>query len=475
VLTPLFVSRIDSRDLLRSHPLDAAARARLARPHSAPRRPFAVEPYAPTKLAAAGITSQRRIGGGELLSSLGTLTDGLTGIAAGVVWAPPSSAPRDPTWAFRVPLCQPELLAPPALPARARTPISAFATALDPIEAVTSALCEAMERYCFAVAPPDEATIVASFRELGEEALDPERLPSCSAREREKTPPELRLKVARRNAPMRWIRGFSLTRVRPLWVPLSTCTAGLPGPPSEHLMAPITTGFAAGATYDQAVLGGLCEAIERDSTVIWWLHKLPRPRLADPRAIDPRVSELLEPWKHAGVRTELLDLSTDVSVPVLAVVQVQERSPFAVLGTACRPRAEDAAVHAIEEALSRKRWGSSAWNVYAGPHGPSHFAFALEAPATGTLPESVDDADPIRAIVGKLAAVGVEAIVVDVTQPEVREAGLVVVRVLAPELVPKSPVPEILYLATPRLYSVPEKLGYGRRTEDTITQDPIPS
>ena len=74
----------------------------------------------------------------------------------------------------------------------------------------------------------------------------------------------------------------------------------------------------------------------------------------------------------------------------------------------------------------------------------------------------------------RLADKDIEVFVVDVTQPEVRDVGLVVVRVIVPELMRISFAHSIRYLAHPRLYAAPEKMGYGARTEDMITDDPIP-
>ncbi|GIV97944.1 MAG: hypothetical protein KatS3mg057_2601 [Herpetosiphonaceae bacterium] len=67
-----------------------------------------------------------------------------------------------------------------------------------------------------------------------------------------------------------------------------------------------------------------------------------------------------------------------------------------------------------------------------------------------------------------------EVVAVDLTTPEVRQAGFWVVRVIIPEMIPLSPAYGVRFLDTPRLYTAPEAMGYGRRTINDITPKPQP-
>jgi ribosomal protein S12 methylthiotransferase accessory factor len=373
--------------------------------------------------------------------------------------------------------------------------LAGHGTALDETTARVRAVCEGLERYC-SVMYPTEGILMATARDLGEEALDPGRLPQCSPRERERATPRHRLRIPDLDTRECWVRGYSLTQTRPIWVPLTATYLGLPEPLTAHLAFPESTGFAAGIDYDQAVLAALCEVIERDSLALWWLHQLVMPRIVLDEQVDPPLTELLRRAQRVGIHTDLFDLTTDVGVPVVGLIQTTERGrPHVVIIAACRVDGMAAAVRVLEEAGSLRLALSSENRVvdresilsgephppedfgllYAAPDGPERFAFAAQTPNTrSALPASVKGPYPLATIVRRLANQDMEVIAVDVTLPEIRDFGLVVVRVIVPELMPISFSHSVRYLGHPRLYSAPVRLGYGVRTEEMVTDDPIP-
>jgi ribosomal protein S12 methylthiotransferase accessory factor len=331
---------------------------------------------------------------------------------------------------------------------------------------------------------------------MGNEALNPQRLPQCSSQERARAAPEHRLRIPDLDTPERWVRGYSLTHGSPVWVPLTATYMGLPDPIAAHLAFPLSTGFAAGVDYSQAILAALCEVIERDSLALWWLHQLPMPRIVLGEEIDPDLFERLCLAGRNGIHTELFDLTTDVNVPVIGVIQTTKcNRPHVVIMAACRIDGVTAAIRVLEEAeslrlalggthqainrtslLSGEPHSPESFGLlYSGPQAPERFAFATRNPnIRSTLPDSIERSDPLVTIVKHLAGLDMEVIAVDVTLPEIRDFGLVVVRVIVPELIPISFSHHIRYLGHPRLYSAPTRLGYGIRTEDMITNDPIP-
>ncbi|WP_328978474.1 YcaO-like family protein [Streptomyces canus] len=373
--------------------------------------------------------------------------------------------------------------------------LAGYGIASDETTARLRAACEGVERYC-SVLPPTGPVVVATSRELGDAALDPRRLPRCSARERTRACPAHRLRVFDPDVPEQWLTGHSVTRDRPVLVPATAVHVALPLPLSEHLTFPDSTGFAAGSDLWSATLAGLCEVVERDSVALWWLHQLPVPRVLPGPHLGAPLQGALDHIESAGLMSQFLDLTTDVGVPVVGLVQVSLATrPHVVVTAACRPDAHAAGLHAVEEAGLLRVSLASPRHVdrtdLVSPGGPrpapdfglayadraavDRFAFALEAPTTMEyLPPPVRDPDPLVAIVARLAVLEMEVVVVDVTAPEIRDLGLVVVRVIVPELMRTSFAHDIRYLAHPRLYSAPARLGYGVRTEDTITDDPIP-
>ncbi|WEO69270.1 YcaO-like family protein [Rhizobium rhizogenes] len=374
--------------------------------------------------------------------------------------------------------------------------MAGYGTAWDETTARIRACCEALERYC-SVMYPLRGVVSATTRELGDAALDPSRLPQCSVRERLRANPEHRLRIPDPAAEERWVEGFSLTTGKPAWIPLSVAYLGLPDPLSAQLLFPESTGFATGSTYEGAILSGLCEVIERDSLALWWLHQLPMPRIE--RSVwdgAPELAELLDRADRSGLETHLLDLTTDLGIPIVGLVQISNRSsPHVVAMGACRTTTNAAALRVVEEAGSLRvalGWSKALPNpeglrsgaprspmdfglLYAGTGAPEKFSFATRrSPKTSKLSGNDIRSKPLETMVRGLATKDLEVFVVDVTLPEVRAAGLVVVRVIVPELMRISFAHSIRYLAHPRLYSAPERMGFGRRSEDMITDEPIP-
>lgn len=75
------------------------------------------------------------------------------------------------------------------------------------------------------------------------------------------------------------------------------------------------------------------------------------------------------------------------------------------------------------------------------------------------IPHSQPDKVLVDKLVADLASIGAEVLYVDMTTPQVREQGFVVVKVLIPELVPLWRDERYPYLGIPRLYDVPSKMG----------------
>jgi len=431
---------------------------------------------------------------GLLLEVVSPLIDERAGVIGQVHPLPLPRTYNSFMYGFAASVGRVEALHPTRIALMSGQAVTGYGTALEEPVARIRAVCEALERYC-ALMHPTDGIMRATPRELGTGALDVRRLPRCSVEERRRAAPENRLHHPGPDEPIDWIRGYSLTERRPVMVPLTAIYLGLPLPLTKHVTFPMSTGFAAGSSYNQAVLAALCEVVERDSLALWWLHQLPFPKVEIDTVELSSLHNLLERQRDMAVQTTLFDLTTDVGIPVIGIVQTSERHrPHVITMAACRTQVAKAAQRVIEEAeslriaLSRAaapvdREGvlrgdphpaESFGLLYSSPEGPARFSFALCAGTRSGLPRDWTDPDPLEALVDRLRTLGMEVIVVDVTLPEVHDFGIVVVRVLVPELMTLTFSHSIRYLAHPRLASAPEKLGFGSRTEATITPDPIP-
>jgi ribosomal protein S12 methylthiotransferase accessory factor len=369
-------------------------------------------------------------------------------------------------------------------------PVVGYGTSVMQELGEVRAICEALERYCSLMPPTVKARLRATARELDNDALDIFTLPLCSESERAAAPRNLSLAVPAPTHAIEWVPGISLTRNREIWVPLTCVYLGLPLPLNEYLSFPISTGFAAGEDYTQAISAGLLEVVERDSLAIWWLAQSPFPRLGSPFTDEPTLARLLSALAKRGLETYLFDLTTDVGLPVIGLVQLAVQTfPHVVTMAACRASAQEAALRVIEEAASlrtaliaSRRVGDEFSDLlsgapvaaerfglyHAGVNGIGRFRRIIAtAPEVGTAADIAGE-ELIASVVARLGAMGHEVVVVDVTAPEVRDRGIVVVRVIVPGLMPLTFSHAIRFLAHPRLQAA------IKRFETTVCEEPIP-
>lgn len=109
-----------------------------------------------------------------------------------------------------------------------------------------------------------------------------------------------------------------------------------------------STGCAAGATRNDATETALWECIERDAVALWWHGGL----AAGPLSLDliDRYQPRLMWWLDQRDRsTFLLDLTTDIGLPVVAAISAKPDGRDVALGTAARPLLADAALAAVTE------------------------------------------------------------------------------------------------------------------------------
>jgi len=82
-----------------------------------------------------------------------------------------------------------------------------------------------------------------------------------------------------------------------------------------------SNGAAAGSSWEHSVYSAFAEAIERDAFVIHYLNKLSPPQI-DLRSINNKdIKKLLESYERYNLELYILDITTDIKVPVfLALV-----------------------------------------------------------------------------------------------------------------------------------------------------------
>lgn len=360
-----------------------------------------------------------------------------------------------------------------------------------------AAIGEAVERYSASCVDAD-ALVVATARELGPAAVDPARFALFSPRQY--ATPGFRYVPFDADTRLAWIEGVRLPDGEPAWLPAQLVYLADAGDETRICRA-TSSGLACHADRAEATLSALLEALERDAFMLTWKARLSWP-LLDWSANGELANFEQRFVRPTGLRARAVDLGRVWDVPCAAAVVRSDAPGTAPLGVgaAAGVTVERAVSKALDEAVRVRTW-AEALHRHAGP-APSpceirdfddHIRFYADrrnAPRAAFLDGSrrrrdvsrvpaVRGATPgerVEALCTRLARRAEAAYAVDVTSPDVRDAGAVVVRVVTPGLCALDVEHDAPLLGGSRLYEEPRRLGLRPSTlgEDDLNPDPHP-
>jgi ribosomal protein S12 methylthiotransferase accessory factor len=308
-------------------------------------------------------------------------------------------------------------------------------------DALASCIGECVERLS-QIERPGDAVRECTFAEAGPEAMP------AAARLIEAL---LQRAPQGSETPAAWVRGRVLATGGDCLIPADWCLRRRQPGPLAIPGAALSTGCAAGPSFEAAAARALLELVERDAAALWWIGgRRPRPVAADSAAM-AEATQLL-----AGLRqdnkertTWLLDIATDLDIPALAAVSVDGDGKGLACGLAARLSAREAARAAILEmcqmelaypvvTMKRQQRGDAALNETDRRHiaratglagGACELLHPLGTPRPDRSPERLPQ--PLVVLQAALARAGVEAALVDLTRAEI---GIPVAWALAPGL-----------------------------------------
>lgn len=372
-------------------------------------------------------------------------------------------------------------------------------SSLHESEARIKAIAEGLERYACCVYH-DSQFIQASAAELGGAALDLESIASCS--EKELAHPHCPLTKARNDVPLRWVQGLSLADGQPIWLPAVMVYMHIPYQ-SEHerFWFPISTGCAAHRSYEEALLGAICEVIERDAISLTWLQRLSLPRL-ELDSLDSRLLETSSKIQQSSTALETLvfNATTDLGIPVIYMLQFSPENACLASLVMCTAGLDplQCVIKALTEASASRLALQAHLEKQVSPKSPDEFLDVMDGASYMAHPSRIEAFDFLREstnrqilsslpvlatgnpaqdlqhVIHHLLAQGLHLFAVDLTTDEARRAGMVVVRVIIPELQPLSFSYRARFLGHPRLYDAPRKMGLPVASEADLNPWPQP-
>ena len=366
-------------------------------------------------------------------------------------------------------------------------------------QAVQGAIGECVERYSCAVYDPD-ALVYASKEELGDEAVGMDAF-TIHAPEQYDQPrwPFARWTPDKR---IRWTEGKSLTTGQRRYIP--ACLVYVPYLPAKGediLCLSVSSGQSCHTDRMRALLTGLYEVVERDAFMISWLRRLRLPRVD--YLADPEVAAVYNRY-FGGCELEfhVFDMTLDIRIPsyVCFAEGRSHRGPIIGMGASTRLSQREALTKAILEAAQDMVWcrdlirrkadwrPEPGWTnirdfedhvrLYCEPDMRPALSFLLDSPARTKLDPAPDrersSEEMLTWCVDHLRDLGLEAIVVDTTAPDVASAGFYSPKIFIPGTVPLTAVHRLQALGSPRLRAVPPKMPYESSEDFNPFPHPFP-
>ena len=337
-------------------------------------------------------------------------------------------------------------------PAHCGTPSAGAGKGGTPVEALLSAVGEAVERYSagrFRVHDLRRAPVAAMTGDF----IDPARLALYSD-EQYARPDFPHVRLAPHTA-IDWTLGRWLDDGAPVAVPALPVYYNYPVAPDAYFCQVTSNGLAAGASRDDAALRATLELVERDAFMLTWLARRPGRRLLLDRPIDPTADEVTRQLAERGVQLELYLLDVGLAVPVVLSVGLGDgaRWPGATVALAAHLSPRIAVRKAILEQahvgpyLHRKmiagltipdqpddvRTLEDHAAYYFPPSRADAFAFlGAGAPLAARDLDEPDDLS-LAALTRTITAAGLRVAVVDVTAPDLAATPFRVARAVGPE------------------------------------------
>ncbi len=250
---------------------------------------------------------------------------------------------------------------------------------------------------------------------------------------------------------------------------------------AECIGPSISTGMAAGWTFEQACLAGLYEVCERDAFALMWARRASCPRLL-PAPGTPLHAEVTTVTRQSSACVTFLDISNDLGVPAAAVLLRDHflGRPIAAFGSSAKPSLHEACRKALAEAVAVRNalrifldGPDAAWRptpdfsnvtdwkwhalLYTLPEFNAMLDFVSASPHCRILHEESTPHPPsLQALTHSLRARLPSLLAVDLTPPDIASLSLHAVKIFAPHAAPlepdhryRRPVPRLLAVTQP--------------------------
>ncbi len=377
----------------------------------------------------------------------------------------------------------------------------------DSNTAVAATLAETLERHALCMWEHNHI-INGSFRSLRYKgAINPLKFKSFSDKQL-KNPETKRGHYFDEDTPFSWIAARCLMTGKKCLVPTQLAYIRYSNHKKEQEIHNTTTsGAGGGDSWERAAYSAICENIERDAFMIFWLNKIVPPRIDATKVENKHIQKILRHYRHMSIEVIILNITTDIQLPVFSVITIDrtQKSPAICIGASADLNPEKAVLHALLENIKGRSsimpfmteenflHANIAYPMFksakhrciwwAQPKTIEKIEWFLRGkkislPQEKSLPPQTykEKLESLKHLLQK--AGHKEVYLIDATSPLAQKYGLSVVMSLIPGFYPLYLNERYKYLGVERLYTLPVKLGYldypKKEEEINIIPHPFP-
>lgn len=377
------------------------------------------------------------------------------------------------------------------------------------------AILEAVERYAGHCPRAGQATLRGSYPDLvgrhgADHVADPRRF--ILHGEAQYRDPSFTLRRFDLELEFDWCWGHSLVSGEPVLVPEQLVyyrTETKADQSVNRFVFDSSNGCSLGGCFEEAILCGLYELVERDAYLTAWYARQPLRRISSASISDPRSRGLIERSWAEGYEIHLFDMSTDTAIPaVWAMIVDPGLDPVvkSYCASACHGRWDEAIFSALVEittsmgvyrrAMRGQREQAEALLadhtlvrempdhvlLFSHPNAYRELAFlgggdeVSMDDCRARLPDfyNIDLTVELQRHLDHVAQVAQDVIVVEQSFRELQPLGLSCVKVLAPGLLPVTFGHQYRRLDPDRVTSAAQARGYGGSPFTGADLNPFP-
>ena len=286
-----------------------------------------------------------------------------------------------------------------------------------PEQAEASALMELVERFSFFSFIKQRPFPETTYRTLKDQALPFQYIPLSVY---DPDPFDERNRICFEDLPLRWVWAFDLTRETETLVPIDW-----------FYLIHEYNGPAAGNSLEEALLQGFCEVVERHVSSVITHAKLKTPSITLDSIKDPAGRDLLDKFERNGIKVYLKDFSLNTGIPTVGAL-AYDPSTFPdsseiifTAGTTTSP--EKSVIRALTEVaqlageFQHKTTYRPTLPKFAHLEEASYVMSSDEVIDLSSLPNVSDENlyVEIKSCAAALSRIGLDALAVDITHPEI--------------------------------------------------------